>query len=80
MTNEILVIDDNLDIRKLISGILEEKGFGVREAANYDQALDEIKKIKDKYPDFSGVFDWEYINAPPDKNDPSQWSRLIKNC
>ena len=44
MTNEILVIDDNLDIRKLISGILEEKGFGVREAANYDQALDEIKK------------------------------------
>jgi len=44
MTNEILVIDDNLDIRQLISGILEDKGFRVREAANFDQALAEIKK------------------------------------
>ena len=22
--------------------------------------------------------DWEYLNAPPDKNDPSQWAKLIK--
>ena len=48
MTNEILVIDDNLDIRLLISGILKDKGFFVREAANFDQALIEIKK---KLPD-----------------------------
>ena len=27
MTNEILVIDDNADIRQLISGILKDKGF-----------------------------------------------------
>ena len=38
MTNEILVIDDNSDIRQLISGILKDKGFVVREAANFDQA------------------------------------------
>ena len=48
MTNEILVIDDNLDIRLLISGILKDKGFFVREAANFDQALIEINK---KLPD-----------------------------
>jgi len=46
--NEILVIDDNLDIRVLISGILKDKGYFIREAANYDQALLEIKK---KLPD-----------------------------
>ena len=54
MTNEILIIDDNLDIRLLISGILKDKGYVVREAANYDQAILEIdnyelkrtKKIK----------------------------------
>ena len=46
--NEILVIDDNLDIRVLISGILKDKGYSIREAANYDQALLEIKK---KLPD-----------------------------
>ena len=48
MTNEILIIDDNSDIRLLISGILKDKGFIVREAANYDQALNEINK---KIPD-----------------------------
>ena len=48
MTNEILVIDDNSDIRQLISGILKDKGFAVREAANFDQAMLEINK---KLPD-----------------------------
>ena len=48
MTNEILVIDDNADIRQLISGILKDKGFVVREAANFDQAMLEINK---KLPD-----------------------------
>ena len=44
MTKEILVIDDNSDIRKLISEILKDRGFKVREGANFDQALLEIKK------------------------------------
>jgi len=48
MTKEILIIDDNLDIRQLVSGILIDKGFRVREAANYDQAILEINK---KLPD-----------------------------
>ena len=48
MANEILVVDDNLDIRKLISGILKDQGMTVREAANFDQALLEINK---KLPD-----------------------------
>ena len=52
MSNEILVIDDNSDIRKLISGILKDKGFIVREAANYDQAMLEINK---KIPDVAIV-------------------------
>ena len=48
MTNEILVVDDNSDIRLLIASILKDKGFSVREAANYDQALNEIDR---KVPD-----------------------------
>ena len=48
MTNEILVIDDNSDIRQLISGILKDKGFIVREAANFSQAMLEFNK---KLPD-----------------------------
>ena len=48
MSKEVLVIDDNSDIRQLISGILKDQGLMVREAANFDQALLEINK---KLPD-----------------------------
>jgi two-component system nitrogen regulation response regulator NtrX len=44
MLKEILVIDDNSDIRFLICNILEEQNFKVRSAANYDQAVLEINK------------------------------------
>ena len=52
MKNEILVIDDNFDIRNLISNILKDKNFNVREAANYDQAVSEIDK---KLPDLAVI-------------------------
>ena len=52
MSNEILVIDDNADIRLLISGILKDNDFAVRVAANFDQAIDEINK---KIPDVAIV-------------------------
>ena len=42
MKSEILVIDDNADIRYLICNILREKGYNLRSAANYDQAVIEI--------------------------------------
>jgi two-component system nitrogen regulation response regulator NtrX len=48
MHKEILVIDDNPDIRFLVCNILEDQNFLVRTAANYDQAVLEINK---KLPD-----------------------------
>tara|TARA_Y200000002_G_scaffold378015_1_gene384604 strand:- start:5133 stop:6503 length:1371 start_codon:yes stop_codon:yes gene_type:complete len=50
MNKEVLVIDDNPDIRYLICNILKEKSFSVRSAANYDQAVLEINK---KLPDLA---------------------------
>ena len=52
MKQEILVIDDNFDIRNLISEILKDKNYNVREAANFDQALFEINK---KLPDIAVI-------------------------
>ena len=52
MTSEILIVDDNSDIRQLIKSILKDKGFVVREAANFDQALVEINK---KIPDVAVI-------------------------
>ena len=50
MLKEILVIDDNPDIRFLICNILEEQNFKVRSAANYDQA---VLEISNRLPDLA---------------------------
>jgi two-component system nitrogen regulation response regulator NtrX len=50
MKSEILVIDDNSDIRFLICNILKDQGYIVRSAANYTQAIAEIKR---KIPDLA---------------------------
>ncbi|MDR3515296.1 MAG: sigma-54 dependent transcriptional regulator [Azospirillaceae bacterium] len=39
MAHDILIVDDEADIRMLIAGILEDEGMKTREAANSDQAL-----------------------------------------
>ena len=52
MNSEILVIDDNVDIRFLICSILKENNYIVRSAANYLQATNEIKA---KLPDLAIV-------------------------
>ena len=49
MLKEILVIDDNPDIRFLICNILEEKNHKVRSAANYDQAA----QVNNRLPDLA---------------------------
>ena len=42
MVHDILIVDDEADIRLLIAGILDDEGFGIREAANSDDALKEV--------------------------------------
>jgi len=48
MTTEILIIDDNPDIRNIINDLILDAGYKTRLAANYNQALKEIDK---KLPD-----------------------------
>ncbi len=50
MKQEVLIIDDNFDIRNLVSNILKDKNYDIREAANFDQAVNEIDK---KLPDLA---------------------------
>ena len=47
-STEILIIDDNTDIRNIINDLIIDAGFKTRVAANYNQALNEIDK---KLPD-----------------------------
>ncbi len=48
MAKEILIIDDNSDIRNIINDLIIDAGYKTRLAANYNQALSEIDK---KLPD-----------------------------
>ncbi|SEI99965.1 two-component system, NtrC family, nitrogen regulation response regulator NtrX [Sphingomonas sp. OV641] len=42
MALDILVVDDELDIRELVSGVLEDEGYETRTAADSDAALEAI--------------------------------------
>jgi two-component system nitrogen regulation response regulator NtrX len=42
MAHDILIIDDEADIRELVAGILEDEGFGTRTARDSDSAISEI--------------------------------------
>ena len=48
MSAEILIVDDNADIRNIINELIIDAGYKTRIAANYNQALTEIDK---KLPD-----------------------------
>ena len=48
MTTEILIVDDNSDIRNILNELIKDAGYKTRIAANYNQALSEIDK---KMPD-----------------------------
>ena len=48
MSVEILIIDDNADIRSILKDLINDAGFKTRVASNYNQALAEIDK---KLPD-----------------------------
>lgn len=55
MAKDILIVDDEDDIRALIKAILEDEGYQVRQAANSAEAL---TAIKDKVPDLTILDIW----------------------
>ena len=59
MSNEILIVDDNPDIRNILNELISDLGFQTRVAANYQQALAEIDK---KLPDVA-VLDVKLSNT-----------------
>ncbi len=43
MASDILIVDDEMDIREIVSGILSDEGHGTRTAKNSDEALNAIQ-------------------------------------
>ena len=72
MSIEILIIDDNSDIRNIINDLLIDAGFKIRLAANYNQGLSEIDK---KLPDVA-IID---VKLDKGENDGLELLSHIKN-
>jgi len=72
MATEILIIDDNSEIRVILNEILSENGYITRLAANYNQALTEIDK---KLPDIA-IID---VKLDKSENDGIELLTHIKN-
>ena len=62
-----MVINNGYPASKIVFGMTSSMDI------NYSKKI--VQELSIKYPDFGGVFDWEYINAPPDgEKDPYQWA------
>ena len=72
MATEILIIDDNADIRNILDELIQDAGYKTRLAANFNQGLSEIDK---KLPDVA------IIDVKLDKgdNDGIELLRHIKS-
>lgn len=71
MTTEILIVDDESDIRMLIAGTLEDEGYQTRDAANSDAA---IAAIQARRPSLV-VLDIWLNNSPLDGLGILKWIR-----
>ena len=72
MSAEILIIDDNTDIRLILNELLQDSGYKTRLAANYNQALKEIDK---KLPEVA-IID---VKLDKGENDGIELLNHIKN-
>ena len=71
MNIEILIVDDNSDIRNILNQLIIDAGYKTRVAANYNQALTEIDK---KMPDVA------ILDVKLDKGDNDGIELLSLNC
>ena len=66
MASDILIVDDENDIRTQIAGILEDEGYETRQAANSHEAIQEVNKrqptlvILDVWLKIASLMEWNY--------------------
>ena len=69
------IITNGYPPEKIVMG-MESGQFTNR---TFHNAINEAKKIIETYPTMCGIYDWEYLNAPPNSSDPSEWCHKMKN-
>ena len=67
------IIDNGYPENKIVMGMLSGQ-------FKDDSFKNHVHDVKSNYPMVCGFFDWEYLDAPPNKNDPSDWAKIIKEA
>ena len=66
------VINNGYSPNKIVMGSL---------SSNYtSNNINVIENLSKKYPNFGGVFNWEYFDSPPNPNNPAIWSLMMKHA
>jgi len=69
------IVKNGYPPEKVVLGMLS----GQFSSDNFKAALGELQLIKNKFTNIGGVFDWEYFDAPPNPENPSEWGGLIND-
>lgn len=69
------IIKNGWNPEKIVMGMMS----GQFTKDTFNDALQEVQSCLKRYPEMAGVFVWEYIDSPPDENDPSQWCYQMKH-
>jgi len=69
------IVDNGYPSHKICLGIMS----GQYTSETFHEFVSEVQQINRAFPEFAGVYDWEYLNAPPDTKDPSVFASILKN-
>tara|TARA_B110000902_G_scaffold62721_1_gene74275 strand:+ start:97 stop:855 length:759 start_codon:yes stop_codon:yes gene_type:complete len=67
------IIDNGYPEDKIVMGMMSGQFTD-------DSFVKPVHDIKTNYQGACGFFDWEYLDAPPNKADPSEWAELIRKA
>lgn len=65
------IIKNNYPPEKVVMGSISSQDFNTM--------ISTAKLLSTKYNNFGGVYNWEYFDSPPSKNNPALWSICMAN-
>jgi chitinase len=66
------VIENGYPENKIVMGSISSQ--------NLKSNLEVITNLSKKYPNFGGVYNWEYFDSPPNSNNPALWALMIQQA
>jgi chitinase len=68
------IVNNGYEPNKIVLGTLSGQFTN-----NFELFIDILIKCIHQFPNWGGVYNWEYYTSPPDINNPSKWAQEIYN-